>query len=119
MDLFVWVGQTVLAVVFAVVGPLKLQYASFVERRHAAWARDVGASRVRLIGVLEILGAFGLVLPLATRVGPWLSPIAGLGLTLLMGAATTFHVRRGETNLAAVTAVLGLLALLVTIGIVT
>ena len=118
MDLFVWVGQTVLAIVFAVLGPLKLQYESFITRRGSAWAKDVPKRQVQLIGILETLGAIALVWPLATRTVPWLSPIAGLCLALLMACASWFHTRRGETQQAAVTVVLGILALLVTIGIV-
>jgi hypothetical protein len=118
MDEIVWMGMTVLAVVFAVTGPMKLQYASYVRRKGAEWAVDVGPARTRLIGMLETLGAIGLVWPLATRTLPWLSVAAGLGLALLMAGATLLHVRRGESRHAATTGVLGLLALFVTIGIV-
>lgn len=116
--MFVWVGQTVLAVVFAVLGPLKLQYATFITRRGSAWAKDVPKRQVQLIGMLETLGALALVVPLATRTVPWLSPVASLCLALLMACASWFHTRRGETQQAGVTVLLGILALLVTIGIV-
>lgn len=117
MDEIVWMGMTLLAVVFAVLGPMKLQYASFIRRRGSEWAVDLGPARTRLIGVLETLGAIGLVWPLATRTLPWLSVAAGLGLTLLMVGATMLHVRRGESRLASTTAVLGILAFAVTLGI--
>jgi len=117
--MFVWVGQTLLAVIFAVVGPMKFQYASFIERRGSAWARDLGPTRTRLTGLLELACALGLVLPLATRAMPWLTPIAGACLALMMGVASIMHTRRGETQQAGVTVLLGLLAILVTIGIVS
>lgn len=117
MDLFVWMGQTVLAVIFAVLGPLKLQYETFVTRGWSAWAKDVPKRQVQLIGILETLGAVALVWPLATRTVPWLSVVAALCLSALMGCASYFHTRRGETNQAGVTVVLGILALLVAIGI--
>jgi hypothetical protein len=119
VDLFVWVGMTILAIVFAALGPPKfLQYRTFIQRGHAAWARDLGPERTRLIGVLETLGALGLVLPLAFNRFTWISVFAGVGLVLLMLAASFFHTRRGETRQAGVTVLLGLLALLVTVGIV-
>ena len=119
VDLFVWVGMTVLAIVFATLGPPKfLQYGTFVQRGHAAWARDLGPQRTRLIGVLETLGALGLILPLAFGRFTWISVLAGVGLMLLMLAASLLHTRRGETRQTGVTVLLGLLALLVTVGLV-
>ena len=117
-DLIVWAGMTVLAVVFAIVGPMKLSYDQFITRRGSAWARDLGPTKTRLIGVLEILGAVGLVWPLATRTLPWLSVLAGICLTALMVCASYFHTMRGETQLAGLTVLLGVLALVVTLGIV-
>lgn len=117
MDLFVWMGQTVLAVVFAVLGPLKLQYESFITRRGSAWAKDIPKRQVQLIGMLETVGAIALVWPLATRTYPWVSVIAALCLAALMGCASWFHRQRGESQQAAVTVVLGVLALSVGIGI--
>jgi len=110
-------GQTVLAVIFAVLGPLKLQYESFITRRGSAWAKDLPKRLVQLIGMLETLGAIALVWPLATRTYPWVSVISALCLAALMGCASSFHKRRGEKQQAAVTVVLAILALLVAIGI--
>lgn len=118
MDLFVWMGQTVLAIIFAVLGPLKLQYESFITRRGSAWAKDLPKRRVQLIGMLETIGAVALVWPLATQSVPWLSVVAALCLAALMGCASYFHTRHGETQQAGVTVLLGILALLVAIGIV-
>jgi len=51
----------------------------------------------QLIGVAEILGAVGLVLPALTGILPWLTPLAAAGLVILMVSAAIFHLRRKES----------------------
>jgi hypothetical protein len=58
------------------------------------------------IGVAELLAAVGLILPGATRILPWLTPLAAAGLMIVMGSATAFHFSRDETNSAISAAVL-------------
>ncbi len=85
------------------------------------FAEDFETWQVKLIGTAEVLGAIGLIVPMATRVVPVLSPIAGVGLAVLMVAAIIVHIRRGDAPakslpttlalvLAAASAVLGFLA---------
>jgi hypothetical protein len=116
-DIFVWFGMTVIAVILAIVGPMKLQYRTYVDRRGSAWARDAGPVKTRLIGVLEIAIAIGLFWPLATHTLTWLSVAAGVGATVLFFAACYLHLRRGETELAGITGLLGVLAAVVTVGL--
>jgi len=40
------------------------------------WLADIGRDRMRIIGGLETLGAFGLIVPAATGILPWLTPVA-------------------------------------------
>ena len=61
-----------------------------------AWVEGFSQSQVRLIGALEVLGAIGLVLPAFTGVLPWLTPLAAVGLALLMMGAMITHLKRGE-----------------------
>jgi len=72
------------------------------------WVDDFSGSNVTLIGVAEVVGALGLVLPVLTGIAPILSPIAGIALTVLMIGAVVTHVRRQETPVPPL--VLGLLA---------
>jgi len=51
---------------------------------------------VRFIGVSELAGALGLILPAATRIRPGLTPLAALGLSTIMALAMLFHLVRGE-----------------------
>lgn len=64
-----------------------------------AWAEDFSANTIKLIGAAEVHGAIGLVLPAATGILPWLTPLAAV-----------VHVRHGEAQVIVVNAVLGLLA---------
>jgi putative oxidoreductase len=61
-------------------------------------------------------GALGLVVPSATRIKPWLTPLAGAGLLTVMILASLFHLSRGEANLAPINVVLGALAAFVAWG---
>ena len=80
-----------------------------------AWAQDFSDLAVKNIGLLEVIGALGLVLPGLLDTATVLVPLAGTGLAVLMLAATVVHVRRGETKEAAVPMVLALLAAFVAI----
>lgn len=94
-NLWLWLGQILLALGFlgASYGHT-LGFESSSKRHGMEWLAAVGRDRMRVIGSLEILGAVGLVLPIATRVLPWLTPAAALCLGLLMVFAIVFHARR-------------------------
>jgi hypothetical protein len=84
-----------------------------------AWVEDFTPRQIQLLGALEVLGAIGVILPMALGVVPVLGPIAALGLAVLQAGAFVVHVRRGEKPylnmvvfaLAGATAVLGFFAL--------
>lgn len=60
------------------------------------WAPEYGEGFVRFLGVCLVAGGLGLILPAATRVLPWLTPLAGAMLSLYFVLATGFHVMRGD-----------------------
>ena len=57
---------------------------------------DVGTGAIRLIGLLKVLWAIGVVLPWGLGVARWLMPPAALGLALTMVDASIVHIRRNE-----------------------
>lgn len=63
------------------------------------WAGQVSPSFVKFTGIIDLLGAVGLVFPALLRIRPWLTPLAATGIVLLMIAASIFHVSRGEASL--------------------
>ena len=70
---------------------------------------------VTFIGLAELLAGVGLIGPAATHILPWLTPLAALGLVAIMAGATGIHVERKERDSVAVTGILMLLALAVTV----
>lgn len=65
------------------------------------WAADLPAALVRFIGWAELAAGVGLVLPAAVRILPILTPLAAVGLAVIMGLAIPFHIMRGEANVIA------------------
>ena len=81
-----------------------------------AWVEDFSESNIRLIGILEILAAVGLIIPPLFGILPWLAPIAAVGLVLTMIGAAITHGRRGENQMIGMNMMLLLLAAFVTYG---
>src|SRR5579884_1575006 len=70
----------------------------------------------RFIGVSEMLGAIGLILPALTHVLPWLTIAAAVGLALVMVCAAVFHASRREYSPVSINVVLLVLALFIVYG---
>src|SRR5262245_31230703 len=68
------------------------------------------------IGTAEVLGSVGLVLPMATGILPWLTPLAAIGLAINVLMATGFHVREDERLKAIVTTLWAAIAGIIAIG---
>ena len=79
------------------------------------WAADVSDGPLRPIGLLEVLGALGLILPGTLGIASTLVPLAAVGLAVTMVGAIVAHVRYGESDRLAVPLVLLALALFVAI----
>jgi uncharacterized membrane protein len=90
-----WMFAGVLAVVFLVTG-LNRAFRYEQSRKNFPWVKDVPRTLVLVIGIAEILGALGLILPAVTGIYPWLSFYAACALALLMFMASTFHAQRRE-----------------------
>jgi uncharacterized membrane protein YphA (DoxX/SURF4 family) len=116
MGIALWIIQVLLAVAFLGAGATKLSQPKKKLAKNMAWVDDFSQGTVRLIGALEVVGAIGLVLPALTGVLPWLTPLAALGLVLLMAGAVYTHLRREEGSAVVPPAVLLLLAALVAVG---
>lgn len=80
------------------------------------WAADLPAALVRFIGWAELAAGIGLVLPAAARILPILTPLAAVGLAVIMGLAIPFHIMRGEANVIALHVVVVPLSLFVAWG---
>lgn len=110
-----WVVQVLLALVFGFAGAMKATQPIEALAPNMPWVLAVPAL-VRFIGVSELLGAVGLVLPSLTRIQPKLTPIAASALLLVMVLAAGFHAVRGEWSAIIGNIVLGALAAFVAWG---
>ena len=115
MDVVLWIAQVVLALLFLAFG---VTHATRREstRDRVPWMWALSREVMLVIGILDILGAIGLILPAVTRIQPWLTPLAALCLAILMVFAIVFHIRRHEFRNIALNAILGVLAAFVAWG---
>jgi predicted tellurium resistance membrane protein TerC len=111
-----WVAQVLLAVAFGMAGAMKTFTPLDELAQTLPWVAESGAGLVRFIGVSELAGALGFILPAATRIKPSLTALAALGLVVVMVLAAGFHVMRGEAQALPVNLVLGGLAAFVAWG---
>jgi uncharacterized membrane protein len=115
MNVTLWIVQGLLSLAFIDFGAMKLfAYEEFKTRSEKNGPTRISRGLVTFIGVAELAGGIGIVLPMATNITPFLSFWAAIGLTSIMLLAVRFQVRRhGPT---AVPAILLLLLLFVVLG---
>lgn len=116
MNITLWIVQALLALVFFAAGIVKMVRSKEQLAGRMKWVEDFSPNSIRFIGIAEFLGAWGLILPAATGILPWLTPLAAAGLALTMVGAVITHVRRGEYSSLVMPIVLLILATFVTVG---
>jgi uncharacterized membrane protein len=115
MNIALWVVQVLTALGFGGHGFLLLSGPQRMAER-VPWIRGLPGGFVRVLGVLEILGAIGVVIPAATGVLPSLTVAAAGGLVAMMLLAILFHITRREWPNIGLNLVLGALAFAVAYG---
>lgn len=118
MNIILWVVAGLLALLFAGAGFMKATTPKekLVENPNMGWANDFSPGLIKTIGVLELLGAVGLVLPQALDIAPMLTPLAATGLALTMVGAIVVHARRKENQAIVMNVVLLVLCVFVAAG---
>ena len=100
MNTLFWVLQGLLAFMMFMPGMLKLtnNTAGLIKKGNGRmdWAEDVSETQMKLIGLVEVLAALGLILPHALGILPILTPIAVVGVILTMLGALALHVKRND-----------------------
>ena len=109
-----WVVQVLLALVFAMSGGMKLAVPYEELLKQGPWVQSVPEGLVKFIGVAEVSGALGMVLPAATRIKPLLTPLAAAGFVVIMVLASGLHLSLGQPPILQV--ILGGLAAFVAWG---
>jgi uncharacterized membrane protein YphA (DoxX/SURF4 family) len=97
LNFWLWAAQIVLALLFGMAGVMKTFRSIPDLAKMMAWPGDVPVPLTRFIGIVEGLGALGIILPILTGILPWLTPLAAIGFVIIQILAIGFHARRGET----------------------
>ena len=118
MNIALWIVQILLALLYLYAGGQKLMMSqeAFIQTPMGGYGSDYSAGFLNLLGLLEVLGAIGLILPWLTGILPWLTPLAAAGLAAIMLGAIYVRYKRGETQLAVGTTVFFLMCVFVAYG---
>jgi hypothetical protein len=112
ISLLLWTAQVLLAALFIFAGWAKLTLPA--EAMRGPVPLPVGF--LRFIGAMEILGAFGLLLPGLLRIRRELTPLAGIGLLIIVTSATVITLIGGQVGPAVLPFAAGVIAALVVYG---
>jgi DoxX-like protein len=99
MELAYWIVAALLAVFYLYAGGKKVAQNREQLQPMMGWVDRVPMPLVKTIGVLEVLGAAGLILPPLTGIAPGLAVAAAIGLVLIQAGAIVVHLSRGEARL--------------------
>lgn len=91
-----WIVAALLALFYLYAGGIKVARSKDQLRPMMGWVDSVPLRLVRTIGVLEVLGALGLILPPLTGIAAGLALAAATGLALIRVGGMSLHLRRGE-----------------------
>lgn len=100
MNIAIWVLSVILGLLFTFSGSSKLIQgrAKFTQRMgpNARWTGYVTDTQFLIIGLVEVLGGLGLILPRITGIAVLISVVAAVGLALAMFAGVALHVVIGD-----------------------
>ena len=117
MTYVLWIIQILLALLFLFAGGTKLVLPLDVLKSMGSPNQiQLPGLFIRFIGVVEVLGALGPILPWLLRIKPWLTPLAAAGLVVVMIGAVVLTLATGDVSSAIVPLVTGLLAAFVAYG---
>ncbi|GAB4019349.1 DoxX family protein [Spirosoma koreense] len=116
LDRILWIVQLILAV--SLLWAAAMKWFQPIDKLSAMWpwVGQVPSALVKFTGLVDFLGAFGLVLPAWLRIKPQLTPLAAVGIIALMIIASIFHSLRGEASVIGVNIVFALMAAFVAWG---
>jgi uncharacterized membrane protein YphA (DoxX/SURF4 family) len=113
MNTLIWIIQVLLAVVFAMAGMTKSTQTKEKLVKSLPWVNDYSMATIRFIGIAELLGAIGLIVPWYTGIMPLLTPAAAVGFAVTMILAAIHHSRKREYRSVSMNVILFFLAVTV------
>jgi uncharacterized membrane protein YphA (DoxX/SURF4 family) len=114
MNVVLWMLQILLAFLFIFAGGMKLVLPS--EELVQQMPLSLPGWFIRFIGVVELLGGIGVVLPWLVRIHPGLTPLAAAGLTIIMIGAVVYGLAAGDIMSSIIPLAVGILAAFVAYG---
>src|SRR6267142_6245873 len=106
MNIALWIAQGLLAAMFLFAGGMKLVLP--IEEMMKQMPIPLPGWFLRFTGVVEVLGAIGLILPRLLGIRPGLTPLAAAGLVIVMIGATVYTLAAGNVASALISMVVGL-----------
>ncbi len=97
-SIVIWCAQILLALIFGMFGAVKLTMPISDLTETMRFVAASPAWLPRLIGAIEIIGALAVILPTATKILPWLTPLAAIGFATIQVLAIIVHANLGETS---------------------
>ncbi|GJQ20279.1 MAG: hypothetical protein HBSIN02_06340 [Bacteroidia bacterium] len=116
INVALWILQVFLALAYLNAGYMKTFLSVDEIAPTIFWAPSVPEALLRFIGISELLGGAGLILPALLRIQPQLTTLAAAGLTVIMILADGFHIARGEFFVLPMTGLFTLALACVTYG---
>jgi uncharacterized membrane protein YphA (DoxX/SURF4 family) len=116
LNILLWVAQVVLGAMFLMAGAMKASQPVEVLAESLPWVTTMPIGLVKFIGLSELLGGLGLLLPSLLRIKPFLTVWAAIGLVTVMLFAAIFHATRGEFSAIGMNVVLMAIAAFVAWG---
>ena len=116
INIALWIAQGLLAVMFIMAGLMKATQPVEALTESLPWVANTPLALVKFIGISELLGGLGLLIPSIFRWKPNLTILAALGLALVMVLAAGFHASRGEFSAIGMNVILLGLALFIAWG---
>ena len=111
METLLWTFQIALALLFGVVGWLKLARSRAELAPHMRWVEEASHRELKAVGALELMAAVGLVLPAALGILPVLTALAASGVVLLMAGAMKANASTHELSRVPLNVVIAAVAL--------
>jgi uncharacterized membrane protein YphA (DoxX/SURF4 family) len=114
MNIALWIAQGLLAAIFLFAGGMKLVMP--IDEMMKQMPIPLPEWFVLFTGVVEVLGAIGMILPWLLHIRPGLTPLAAAGLVIVMIGATAYTLAAGQVASALIPVVVGILAAFVAYG---
>lgn len=116
LNIGLWIAQVSLLGIYGAYGIYKTFFTAKAKEK-MAWTNGRSDNFIRFVGIAELLGAVGVVIPMVTGIMPWITVLAAIGLTILQGFAIfTEHLPKKEYKILPLTIYFAAMSLFVVIG---